>query len=59
MPKFIGKKCEIQVNFELKDGEYLYILVTHDKTTFQLNDKQKSGWIPKIYKDNLFILVIF
>ncbi|GET61542.1 hypothetical protein RhiirA5_426214 [Rhizophagus irregularis] len=39
MPKFIGKKCEIQVNFELKDGEYLYILVTHDKTTFQLNDK--------------------
>ncbi|GES72956.1 hypothetical protein RCL_jg15606.t1 [Rhizophagus clarus] len=47
MPKFIGEKCEIQVNPELKNGERLHILVTHDETTFQSNDGQKSGWRPK------------
>src|SRR3954471_7035391 len=47
MPKFIGEECEIQINPELEDGECLHVLVTHDETTFQSNDGQKSGWRPK------------
>ncbi|CAB4479713.1 unnamed protein product [Rhizophagus irregularis] len=47
MPKFIGEECETQINPELMDGERLHILVTHDETTFQSNDGQKSGWRPK------------
>src|SRR3954470_8707693 len=47
MPKFIGEECEIQINPELEDGECLHVLVTHDETTFQSNDEQKSGWRPK------------
>ncbi|GBC51645.2 hypothetical protein GLOIN_2v1787970 [Rhizophagus irregularis DAOM 181602=DAOM 197198] len=44
MPKFIGEECETQVNPELEGDEYLHIFVTHDETTFQSNDGQKSGW---------------
>ena len=47
MPKFIGEECETQINPELMDEERLHILVTHDETTFQSNDGQKSGWRPK------------
>src|SRR4051794_39710482 len=47
MPKFIGEDCEIQINPELNEGEKVHILVTHDETTFQSNDGQKSGWRPK------------
>ena len=47
MPKFVGEECETQINPELMNGERLHILVTHDETTFQSNDGQKSGWRPK------------
>ncbi|PKK56901.1 hypothetical protein RhiirC2_799081, partial [Rhizophagus irregularis] len=47
IPKFIGEECETQINPELMDGERLHIFVTHDETTFQSNDGQKSGWRPK------------
>jgi hypothetical protein len=43
MPKFVGKECKTQINLELMDGECLHILITHDETTFQSNDSQKSG----------------
>ena len=46
MPKFIGEECETQINPELKDGDHLHILVTHD-TTFQSNDGLRSGGRPK------------
>ncbi|GES93696.1 hypothetical protein RCL_jg27178.t1 [Rhizophagus clarus] len=48
MLKFIGEKCEIQVNPELKNGKRLYILIIHDKTTFQSNDGQKSDTIRRL-----------
>ncbi|GBB88203.1 hypothetical protein RclHR1_14740003 [Rhizophagus clarus] len=48
MLKFIGEKCEIQVNPELKNGERLHILVIHDETTFQSNDGQKSDTIGRL-----------
>jgi len=47
MPKFIGDELEIRIDPELESGQKLHILVTHDETTFQSNDGQKSGWRPK------------
>ena len=47
MPKFIGDELEIRIDPELESGQKQHILVTHDETTFQSNDGQKSGWRPK------------
>jgi hypothetical protein len=47
MPKFVGKKCEIQINSELKDNEHLHVFIIYDETTFQSNDGQKSSWRSK------------
>jgi hypothetical protein len=47
MPKFVGDELEIRIDPELEDGQQIHILVTHDETTFQSNDGQKSGWRSK------------
>ncbi|CAI2171858.1 4971_t:CDS:2 [Funneliformis geosporum] len=47
MPKFIGDELEIRIDLELEGEQQVHVLVFHDETTFQSNDKQKSGWRPK------------
>ena len=43
MPKFIGDEFEIRIDPNLEDKQKIHVLVTHDETTFQSNDGQKSG----------------
>ncbi|RGB27634.1 hypothetical protein C1646_768870 [Rhizophagus diaphanus] len=42
------EKENIVINTELKNGEHLHILVTHDEMTFQSNDGQKSDTIRRL-----------
>ena len=62
MPIFNGNEMEIQINPDLRLGEQIHILVTHDETTFHSNDGRNSEWAPdheqplrKKGKDVLFI----
>ena len=47
MPKFIGNELETRIDPNLEGEQKIHVLVTHDETTFQSNDGQKSGWRPK------------
>ncbi|CAG8562402.1 5818_t:CDS:2 [Funneliformis caledonium] len=43
MPKLTGDKLEIRIDPELEGEQQVHVLVTYNKTTFQSNDRQKSG----------------
>ena len=47
MSKFIGNELETRIDPNLEGEQKIHVLVTHDETTFQSNDGQKSGWRPK------------
>uniref|UniRef100_U9U2Y3 Uncharacterized protein n=1 Tax=Rhizophagus irregularis (strain DAOM 181602 / DAOM 197198 / MUCL 43194) TaxID=747089 RepID=U9U2Y3_RHIID len=46
MPTFEGNNLERRIDLTLDENKKLYILATHDETTFQSNDGLKSGWMP-------------